>query len=91
MEKLRIHAASPMAHVFDVVLFQISDGQRRRCQGHLAGVVDGAQPLPDAIGQRGSMVFSGESGDVGLVQRHGRHALLTGGEGTCRAEYEGAS
>ena len=32
----------------------------------------------------------GESGDVSLVQRHGRHALLTGGEGTCRAEYEGA-
>ena len=36
------------------------------------------------------MVLGGKTGNIGLIQRHGRHALLAGGESTRRAEYEGA-
>ena len=36
------------------------------------------------------MVLGGKAGNIGLVQRYGRHALLAGGESASRAEYEGA-
>ena len=90
METHRVHAAAPVAHVLDVMFFQVRDGGRGRRKRHLAGIVDGAQPLPHAVGQCGGVVLRGEAGHVRLVERHGRDALLTRDEGAGRAEHERA-
>ena len=90
MEAHRVHATPPVADVADAVITQVLDRWRRRRERHLARIMDGAQPLPHAVGQRGGVILRGKARDIGLVERHRRDAQLARRESPRRAENEGA-
>ena len=76
-EQVAVDAAAPQRHAVDTVRFEVVFRGARRREGERRLVVDAPHPLPHEITRRCETVVGEESGHVGLVHRHRRHAELT--------------
>ena len=90
VEALRIHATPPVRHAAHAVFFQLAHRHGARGQRHGTHVVHDSHPAPCHLGQELHLVVVGESGNVGLEDRHARQLQRLGHYRACTAQDEGA-